>query len=134
NLNLETIKFLQNNSFIYNKIGIAGSRGWISRDSEDFDSHDEKIFKRELNRLDLSLSYIDKDVFKKIVLLHYPPFNSNLNPNEFVGIMKKYNVDTCIYGHLHAEGHKYVVDGEVEGIEFHCVASDYIDFIPKKII
>lgn len=133
-LNFKSINFLQNNSFIYKKIGIAGSRGWISRDSEDFDSHDEKIFKRELNRLDLSLSSIDENVNKKIVLLHYPPFNSNSKPNEFVKLMKEYNVDICIYGHLHAEGHKYAVEGEVEGIRFHCVSSDYIDFIPKKII
>ena len=48
--------------------------------------------------------------------------------------MKEFNVDICIYGHLHADGHKYAVEGEVEGIRFHCVSSDYIDFIPKKII
>ncbi|HLR35584.1 MAG TPA: metallophosphoesterase [Tissierellales bacterium] len=133
-LNLETINFLQNNSFVYNKIGIAGSRGWASKGSEDFDAHDEKVFRRELIRLDLSLSSIDRTIDKKIVLLHYPPFNSKLKPNEFVDIMKKYNVDICIYGHLHAEGHKYAVEGEVEGVEFHCVASDYINFMPKVII
>ncbi len=43
-LNLDTINFLQNNSYIYNNIGIFGSRGgWIAEDSEGFDPHDEKI-------------------------------------------------------------------------------------------
>ncbi len=135
NLNFKTINFLQTNSFIYNNVGIGGSRGWISKDSENFDSHDEKIFNRELNRLDMSLSSLDnKDIDNKIVLLHYPPFNSDLTPNEFVYLMRKYNVDICVYGHLHAEGHRYVVEGDIENINFHCVSSDYINFIPKKIL
>ncbi len=133
NLNLKSINFLQNNSFVYNGVGIAGSRGWASKDSGKIDAHDEKVFRRELIRLDLSLSSMDKNVSNKIVLLHYPPFNSELEPNDFVYLMKKYNVDICVYGHLHAEGHNYVVEGDVEGIKFHCVASDYIDFIPKEI-
>lgn len=134
NLKLESISFLQNNSFIYNNIGISGTRGWISEDIEGFDSHDEKIFSRELNRLDLSLSSIRGNIDKKIALLHYPPFNLDLTPNKFVDLMKRHNVDICIYGHLHSEGHKYAVEGLVEGIKFYCVASDYTDFVPKKIL
>ena len=105
---------------------------WIAKDNEDFKANDEKIFHRELNRLRLSLDSIG-DEKRKIVLIHYPPFNTNLSPNEFVDLMKEYNVETCLYGHLHAEGHKFVVEGNMNGISFHCVSSDYIDFMPKKI-
>lgn len=133
-LNLKSIEFLQNNSFIYNDIGIAGTRGWYSIDEEIEDIHNKRIFNRELNRLKLSLESIKDKVMKKIVILHYPPFNIDLNHNEFVQIMKDYNVDICLYGHLHAEGHKSAVEGIIKGIEFHCVSSDYIDFIPKKIL
>lgn len=133
-LNLKTIKFIQNNSYIYKNIGIGGSRGWRSEDAEGFDSHDEKVFKRELNRLDLSLSSIKKDVDVKIAMLHYPPFNMGSVPNEFVELMKKHEVDICIYGHLHAEGHKFVVEGNIQKIQFHCVSCDYINFELKKII
>ncbi|NLL81099.1 MAG: serine/threonine protein phosphatase [Tissierellia bacterium] len=132
NLNLESIFFLQNNSYIFNEFAIAGTRGWIAKDNEDFKANDEKIFHRELNRLRLSLDSIG-DEKRKIVLIHYPPFNTNLSPNEFVDLMKEYNVETCLYGHLHAEGHKFVVEGNMNGISFHCVSSDYIDFMPKKI-
>ena len=69
-----------------------------------------------------------------IAMLHYPPFNMDLSPNEFLDIMVEFNVDICIYGHLHAEGHKFAVEGIVEGIEFHCVSSDYIDFKIKKLM
>lgn len=133
-LNLKSIKFIQNNSYIYNNVGIGGSRGWRSKDGEGFDSHDEKVFKRELNRLDLSLSSIKKDVDIKIAMLHYPPFNIGSKPNEFVDLMEKHNVDICIYGHLHAEGHKFVVEDCIQGIQFLCVSSDYIKFKLEKII
>lgn len=133
-LSLKTIDFLQNGHYIYEDVAITGTRGWSSKDSDEFDEHDEKIFKRELNRLDLSLSSIKKDVSKKIAMVHYPPFNfKDSSPNEFVDLMKKYGVDICLYGHLHAEGHKFIVEGNIEGIEFHCVSSDYLDFDLKKI-
>ena len=132
-LDLNTITFLQNNSYIYNNIGIGGSRGWAAEDTEDFDSQDEKIFNRELNRLELSLASIGK-VDMKIAMLHYPPFNMDGTPNRFVHILEKYRVDICIYGHLHSEGHKFVVEDIIHGIQFYCVSSDYINFIPKIII
>ena len=133
NLELETIDFIQNNSFIYNGIAIAGTRGWFTVEDKN-DEQNQKIFKRELNRLRLSLESIKDPVDKKIVMIHYPPFNQDLNPNEFVDIMKEFNVDICLYGHLHAEGHKYAIEGEIQGIEFHCISSDYIEFMPKKIL
>ena len=59
---MKTISFIQNNSYIYKNVGIGGTRGWISEDYEGFDSQDEKVFNRELNRLELSLSDISEDV------------------------------------------------------------------------
>ncbi|GFN34560.1 metallophosphoesterase [Tepidimicrobium xylanilyticum] len=132
-LNLKTITFIQNNSFVYNNIGIGGTRGWISEDYEGFSSQDRKIFNRELNRLELSLSSIVDKVDFKIAMLHYPPFNMDKSPNEFVDLMVNYKVDICIYGHLHAEGHRFAVEGNILGIQFYCVSSDFIDFKPKKI-
>ena len=131
-LNFESIFFLQNSSYIFKEFAIVGTRGWIAKDNEDFKTEDEKVFNRELNRLRLSLDSI-KDNKRKITLIHYPPFNTDLSPNEFVDIMKEYGVETCLYGHLHSEGHTFVVEGNIDGIDFHCISSDYIDFIPKKI-
>lgn len=134
-LSLKTIVFLQNNHYIYGDIAIAATRGWTPKDSDEFDEHDEKVFERELTRLNNSLNSIKTYVEKKIVMLHYPPFNfGDSSPNEFVDIMKAHSVDICIYGHLHSEGHKFVREGNVDGIDFHCVSSDYIDFNLKKIL
>ncbi|MCR2045211.1 metallophosphoesterase [Anaerosalibacter massiliensis] len=132
-LGLETIFFLQNDSYKYENITVVGTRGWKAKDSEDFTEHDEKMYNREVNRLKLSLDSIENRGDKIISMLHYPPFNLDSSPNEFVNLMREYDVDICIYGHLHSEGHKYVVEDIIENIEFLCVSSDYIDFNPFKI-
>lgn len=132
NLGFKTIDFIQNNAYEFNDIGIYGTRAWSPIDTDGFTDKDRKIFDRELNRLRLSLDHI-KNKEKKIVMLHYPPFNMDGSPNEFVDIMKDYDVDICIYGHLHAEGHRFIVEGEIQGIDFYCMSSDYVDFKPKEI-
>ncbi|HLR20883.1 MAG TPA: metallophosphoesterase [Tissierellaceae bacterium] len=133
-LGLKSLYFIQNTSYIYDNISISGTRGWSSRDSNDFDESDEKVFRRELLRLEMSLNNIKEEVDTKIVMLHYPPFNNNREPNEFVELMKEQDVDICVYGHLHAEGHKHIVEGNISDIDFYCISSDYIKFIPKLII
>lgn len=129
-LDLTSIDFLQNNSFEYKDISIAGTRGWSSRDSLGFSENDEGIFKRELIRLDLSLSSVEpgRDI---IAMLHYPPFDRYFKPNEFGQILESYKVKTCVYGHLHAEGLRGVVEGKIGGIEYKCLSADFLNFMPK---
>lgn len=48
------IDFLHNNCYLYEDIGLCGTRGWFYE--EDFkEQHDEKVFRRELMRLETSL-------------------------------------------------------------------------------
>lgn len=133
-LDLDSIEYIQNTAFEYGDFIISGTRGWYSKDSDNFTEDDEKVFRRELMRLRMSLSHIINKDKKRIVMLHYPPFNMDLSPNEFVFIMKEFDVDVCIYGHLHSEGLKLAVEGNIEGIDFFCVSSDYINFSPKNIM
>lgn len=131
-LDLKSIDFLQNNSFLVEGYDICGTRGWISRDNNEFSKHDEKIFKRELSRLENSLRF-NKENNKKIVIIHYPPLNSDSSLNEFFGICRKYQVKWLLYGHLHGPGHKQIFEGIVDDINIKCVAGDYIDFVPERI-
>lgn len=131
-LGFESIHFLHNTGYKVENIGIAGARGWTDRDNEDFDVHDEKIYVREVNRLKISLDAIKNSEFK-IVLIHYPPFQFNGEFNEFSKLMMEYKVDICIYGHLHSDGHKYVVEGKKDNIEFICASCDYLDFKLKEL-
>lgn len=94
----------------------------------------KKIYDRELRRFEMSLKLTQNYDLYKIAMLHYPPFNYEKKPNEFVALMKEYNINKCIYGHLHGkEGHKLVIEGNIEGIEFECVSSDYLNFGLKEI-
>lgn len=133
-LGLKTIKFLKNNSYECNGAVVCGTRGWDTME-EHSDIDNEKIYLREMNRLMISLEDAKKSKKEIITMLHYPPFNSEGTPNEFFQLLKAYNTDICIYGHLHGEeGHKIIKEGVIENITVHCVSSDYMDFKLKRIV
>lgn len=133
NCQFKSIEFLQNNSFEVEGYDICGTRGWISRDNPKFDGHDEKVFTRELLRLENSFA-TSSNKLPKIVCLHYPPLDINGNFNEFFDICKSHNVKYLIYGHLHGVGHKLIVEGIYDDIEVKCVAGDYLNFKPERIV
>lgn len=131
-LNLKSIHFLQNDSIEIDNHTIVGSRGWMDKSCKDFTKDDLKIFDRELIRIKLSLdSCINKNDI--ICMLHYPPFDLNKEPNEIFYLLKEYNVNTILYGHLHGMGHINAVEGIIEGIEVRCTSADYINFCPVLI-
>ena len=127
---------VQNNYCSYeNKIAICGTRGWNTPGSTNFSEQDERVYQRELIRLELSFSRAKKYGFEQsVAVLHYPPFGPDLEDSEFVSIMHKYNVKTCLYGHLHGEDHCRAFMGEKDGITYYFTASDYLEFRPLKII
>ncbi|HHW31286.1 MAG TPA: serine/threonine protein phosphatase [Clostridiaceae bacterium] len=129
-----TIKFLQNSSIKVEDIIICGTRGWNCPGDEEFGPQDRKIYERELNRLKLSLASIKKEDNEKImVVLHFPPFNSKGEPSDFIDIMKKNNVEICVYGHLHGASCLKAVEGTIEGISYSLISADYLGFKPIEI-
>lgn len=131
-LNLIKTKFIHNNSFEYKDYSIIGTRGWAARDSFEFSESDEKIYIREVNRLQNSLETAKNK--KIIAMLHYPPFNQDFTPNEFSKMLSDYGVEKCVYGHLHGNGHKYKLEGKFLGVKYIFVASDYLNFDLKLIL
>ncbi len=130
--NFNNIDFLHNNSYIWENKIIVGTRGWSEQEENA-----EKIIRRENIRLELSL----KDGITKfgenkeiIVCMHYPPFNSfeQLDLN-FIKTMEKYNVKTCIYGHMHGDSTKEAITGQIKGINYILASSDYTNFDLIKI-
>jgi len=133
-LNLKTIKFLKNNSYEYEGTAICGTRGWDTMEEHSEDESNKKIFLREMNRLKISLDTAKKSKNPIIVMLHYPPFDSDGLPNEFFSILREYGAEICIYGHLHGEdGHKNIKEGIIGDVVVHCVSSDYMNFELKRI-
>ena len=127
---------VQNNYCVYeNRIAICGTRGWSTPGSTNFSEHDDTVYRRELIRLELSLSMAKNDGFDQAVaVLHYPPFDANLDNSDFVSILHRYNVKVCLYGHLHGEDHCRAFSGERDGITYHFTSSDYLNFRPLQIL
>ncbi len=133
----KNIDFLYNNAYKYDdKYIMAGARGWCQTDNEE----DQKILKREAIRLELSITEGIKQYGEEnemIVFMHYPPITQNNilknEENDFIKILKKYNIKKCYYGHLHGNSIKDAVEGKYFGIEFKLVSCDGLDFKLLKI-
>lgn len=125
-----TIDFLHNNCFFYGKTALCGTRGWPFE--EDFsDPHNEKIFRRELMRLEASLKLGAVQQPEEIIcFLHYPPLYANFRCGPMIELMQRYGVSRCVYGHLHSESLRWAVEGLHEGIEWRLVSGDHVDFTP----
>lgn len=131
---LKTISFMQNNSYNIENLAICGTRGWKCPGEDDFKKDDEKIYNREIERLELSLkasSGFEYD--KRLVFLHYPPVTLKSQESGFINVMKKYGITRCYYGHLHGEGIKGALEGDYEGIELKLISADYLNFMPLLI-
>lgn len=122
---------LNNNFYEYKDVALCGTRGWFFEE-EKGGAHDEKILNRELMRLETSLKAAgDRE---KLCFLHYPPVYRGYRCQPILELLHRYGVRQCWYGHLHSESHRLAVTGDFEGIAFHLVSADYIDFRPVPII
>ena len=122
---------LNNNCYEYGDIAICGTRGWFFEE-ERSGQHDEKVFKRELIRLEASLRAAGEK--QKFVFLHYPPKYKGYECPEIIQLLKDYDVRRCFYGHLHGGSHKLAMEGQWDGVDYRLVAADYIGFRPIKVI
>lgn len=122
---------LNNNHYVYEGYAICGTRGWFFEE-ERSGTHDEKVFRRELIRLETSLKSAGD--LPKIVFLHYPPKYKGYECVEIIDLLKKYGVRRCFYGHLHGASQKLAMEGVWDGIEYRLVAADYLNFCPFTVI
>ncbi len=122
---------LNNNFYEYEDIAICGTRGWFFEEDAAEGSHNDKIFKRELIRLETSLKAAGER--RKLCFLHYPPRYRGYECPEILSLLKQYGVEACYYGHLHGESHKLAIEGNFEGTDFHLCAADFIKFKPILI-
>ena len=122
---------LNNNHYEYDGFALCGTRGWFFEEDHGSE-HDEKVFKRELLRLEASLQSAGD--LPKLVFLHYPPKYKGYECKEILQILEKYDVRRCFYGHLHGPSHALAMEGIWDGVDFKLVAADKLDFKPYKIL
>ncbi len=130
--NCKSIKILHNNHFRYENYGICGTRGWVNMPGE---TQDEKVLKREVQRLETSVQSAVNENLIPIVFMHYPPiFATNFN-YDILEILYRYNIKDCYYGHVHGRSaHELCIKNTYDGVNFHLVSGDYLQFVPEKVL
>ncbi|MBQ8269055.1 MAG: metallophosphoesterase [Clostridia bacterium] len=137
---IRSISFLFNNFHETEEYLITGTRGWyLEADAMknvtpvDFD----KIIAREVGRLKMSLDAAkarQTEVPEKEILtfLHFPPYwNEKCTPGIY-DLLKEYSVKDIYFGHIHNTYNLPPIT-TVDGMRFHLISADYLDFLPKII-
>ncbi|MCB1114692.1 MAG: metallophosphoesterase [Chlamydiia bacterium] len=142
-----SIHVLHNDAFNWHGWTIGGARLW---DTPEYNYADyvnfkenphakvepgdsaqvEKIFSRELDRLEMSLKKLSPDADRRVAMIHYPPIGADLKPSRTSAILEKYDIDTCVFGHVHEVTPGAVPLGEARGVTYHMVSADYLKFKP----
>ena len=121
-----TLQILHNNCYFYGDYALCGTRGWFYEEKGD-----QKVFKRELIRLEASLKAAGER--KKLCFLHYPPLYQGYRCPEIIALLEQYGVERCYYGHLHGGSPRLAVEGLHGNVEYHLVSADFTGFRPQKI-
>ena len=134
----ENCHVLQHSAMDIGDYVVCGTRGWmLPTPSEPLSREDEKIYRRELARLELALNEamrLRRDEKPILVMLHYPPLYQDIRDTDFTRLLKKYPVSNVVYGHLHGPGIRAGWTGEVDGILYQLVSCDAIGFTPVEVL
>lgn len=152
-----SLHLIQNNTFCWKNVCIGGSRLWDSweynfnkyipmnenaaankltyQEKPDSSEQRDKIFDRELIRLETSLKGLNKNAEYRIAMTHYPPIGVDLKPSRASEILEEYKVDICVFGHLHNVVHTYdPLFGTRNNVKYILTAADYLNFDPIQIL
>lgn len=140
---LSDIAFIHNNCYMAGDVAICGSRGWLMPGDKKFKQEDVLIYKREYQRLERSLQEAKANSASYIIAaLHYPPFSLKQDEvQEFVELLKAYEVKQCVFGHIHNASGQFALwearakeISEESGILFSMVSADYLHFQPILLL
>lgn len=120
---------LQNDAVKFGDYIICGTRGWTVPEQNHKTPDDEKIYNREVLRLELSLQEakrLQTNNEKIIVMMHYPPFNSKIEDSDFTKMLERYEISTVVYGHLHSYDKKQQLITYKNNIKYYLTSCDLI--------
>lgn len=128
---------LQNDALLLDGQVFCGTRGWSFPTAAcPLDAQDEKIYQRELMRLQMSLeaAAMLHSARPWVVLMHFPPLLADEPATEYTRLLERYPVATVVYGHLHGAGIKNGFAGTKGGIAYHLVSCDALQFQPMLVM
>ncbi len=128
---------IQNDAIKIGDYIFCGTRGWTVPEVEHKTPDDEKIYKREVIRLELSLldaKRLQTNNEKIIVMMHYPPFNSKVEDSDFTKTIEKFNVEKVVYGHLHSYDKKQKLILTKNNVTYYLTSCDLVGNKLIKIV
>ena len=119
---------IQNDAIRLGSTAVCGTRGW-TLPGGSATPEDEKIYRRELQRMEMSLQRAKALGGRRlIVMCHYPPLGEGGAQTPLSRMLEAYAPDDVVYGHLHGASLHGAVTGEIRGIRYHCVSCDGLGF------
>ena len=100
---------LQNDALTLDSVTFCGSRGWTNPQQNT-----------EGRRL--------SPEGRLVALTHFPPLGEGGTPTPVSELMREYGVGDVVYGHLHGASIRGAFSGTVEGVRYHFVSCDGLDF------
>lgn len=141
----EGMHAVQNDAYDAGDVVFCGTRGWtlpqmvngeMARPGSSV-SQDEKLYRREVMRLEMSLKAARRMAAQRPVfaMMHYPPLLPEYarTGTEFTRLMTEYGVARCVYGHLHGPSVQRGYNGLYNGVQYDLVSCDALGFALREV-
>ncbi len=115
---------------------VVGARGWLDPQDPLATEKDAAVYRRELERLRLSIEFADRELGRelpRLALLHFPPRLVGEPQTRVVELLLRGGVTVVVYGHLHGDDHARALRGPWEGLRYYFVAADAVGFAPVEV-
>lgn len=127
---------VQNDAYDAGDMVFCGTRGWTIP-GQGAAAQDEKIFRREVLRLEMSLKAAAQmaDGRPIVAMMHYPPLlpEHKASGTAFTKLLSAYGVSRCVYGHLHGQSIQRGINGVYDGVRYDLVSCDALGFAVKEV-
>lgn len=127
---------VQNDAYDAGDMVFCGTRGWTIP-GQVAAAQDEKIFRREVLRLEMSLKAAAQmaDGRPIVAMMHYPPLlpEHKASGTAFTRLLSAYGVSRCVYGHLHGQSIQRGINGVYDGVRYDLVSCDALGFAVKEV-
>lgn len=123
----ENVFAIQNDSIKIDNIIFCGTRGWVIPEGKQKTEENVKIYKREVERLKLTLQSMSKKRNEEdivICLMHYPPYNNLGEDSEFTKLIEEYKIDKVVFGHIHGKNYTYKLKTIKNNVEYYLTSCD----------
>ncbi len=131
-----SIMVIQNDAIKIGNMVFCGTRGWtVPEKDKELKPEDLKIYKREVERLKLTLMFaknLREEGDKLVAMIHFPPFNTDKETSEFTKLFEEYLVDVVVFGHLHGYT-KCDKVSKINSVTYYFTSCDHINNDPVLI-